>query len=82
MTSLCLRTLCLAAAGLFVAGPADAFDLFGLKLFEGQQQADQAALVTDPEPYKVSFSTGGASGALDAAIRNASALQAGVSAAG
>jgi len=56
---------------------AQAFDLFGLKLFDGQQQADQAALVTDPEPYKVTFSTGGATGALDGAIRNASGLLAG-----
>jgi translocation and assembly module TamA len=65
------------AAVLTATGRAEAFDFFGLKLFERQQQADEAALVTDPEPYKVSFSTGGATGPLDSAIRNASALLAG-----
>jgi len=65
----------LAAAAVFaVAGPAQAFDLFGLKLFEGQQQADAAALLSDPQPYKVTFSTSGATGDLDGAIRGASSL--------
>lgn len=69
---------CLAvAATLAGTTRAQAFDFFGLKLFDGQQQADQASLVTDPEPYKVTFSTGGATGALDSAIRNASGLLAG-----
>lgn len=66
-----------AAAVIAATGHAQAFNLFGLKLFEGQQQADQAALVTDPQPYKATISTGGATGALDAAIRNASSLMAG-----
>ena len=78
LTALRVRTLCLlVAAGLLGVGPASALDLFGLKLFEGQQQADEAALISDPQPYKVTFSTGGATGDLDAAIRNASALLAG-----
>jgi translocation and assembly module TamA len=59
------------------ASPATAFDLFGLKLFEGQQQADEAAVLSDPQPYRLAFSTSGATGDLDAAIRNASSLMAG-----
>jgi translocation and assembly module TamA len=66
-----------AATVLAATTHAQAFDFFGLKLFEAQQQADAAALVTDPEPYKVTFSTGGATGPLDSAIRDASALLAG-----
>jgi len=72
----CYRVLATAIL-VAAASPAEAFDLFGLKLFEGQQQADEAAVLSDPQPYKVTFSTSGATGALDAAIRGASGLLAG-----
>lgn len=78
MTYFGLRTFCLAAVLVSVAAkPAAAFDLFGLKLFEGQKQADEAAVISDPQPYSLTFSTSGATGDLDAAIRNASSLLAG-----
>ena len=73
-----LRTFCLAAVlGMVAVKPAAAFDLFGLKLFEGQKQADEAAVISDPQPYSLGFSTSGATGDLDAAIRGASSLLAG-----
>lgn len=73
-----LRKCCLAVTlVLFGASPAAAFNLFGLRLFEDQQLADAAAVLADPQPYTVTFSTSGATGALDAAIRNASGLLAG-----
>jgi translocation and assembly module TamA len=73
-----LRTVSLAAVVcVFAATPAMAFNLFGLRLFEGQQQADEAAVLADPQPYTIDFSTSGATGDLDAAIRNASGLLAG-----
>jgi translocation and assembly module TamA len=73
-----LRTVSLAAVVCVLAAtPAMAFNLFGLRLFEGQQQADEAAVLADPQPYTVDFSTSGATGDLDAAIHNASGLLAG-----
>ncbi len=57
--------------------PAVAFDLFGLKLFEGTNSADATAVLSDPQPYTLDFLTSGASGDLDSAIRNASDLVAG-----
>jgi translocation and assembly module TamA len=73
-----LRIFCLAAVLCTVAAkPAAAFDLFGLKLFEGQKQADQAAVISDPQAYSLDFSTSGATGDLDTAIRGASSLLAG-----
>jgi len=73
-----VRSLCLAVAvSLSVAGPAEAFDLFGLKLFEGQQQADEAANLADPQPYTVTFTTLGSNGDLDSTLKAASGLLAG-----
>jgi translocation and assembly module TamA len=59
------------------ASPAFAFDIFGIKLFEDARQQDAAAVLSDPQPYKLDFSTSGATGDLDAAIRNGSDLWAG-----
>ncbi|HTJ58902.1 MAG TPA: autotransporter assembly complex family protein [Devosiaceae bacterium] len=73
-----MSIVCLAFAACGVAAsPARAFDFFGLRLFEGQQQADEAAVISDPQPFSLSFSTSGATGDLDSAIRNASSLLAG-----
>jgi translocation and assembly module TamA len=66
-----ISALVLASAG---AGPALAFDFFGLKLFEGQQQADEAAVITDPQPYTLDFETGDAPGDVAGALQNASSL--------
>ncbi|MGV8953544.1 MAG: autotransporter assembly complex protein TamA [Cypionkella sp.] len=54
------------------AAPVAAFDLFGLKLFEDPKAAD-AALLADPQPYKVNLSVNG-DGDIEGAVRNASSL--------
>lgn len=64
----------LAATGLGLAvAPVSAFEIFGIKLFESQSDADAEAVIADPLPYKVNLSvtqTGGP----ENAVRNASAL--------
>jgi len=55
------------------AAPAGAFELFGMKFFEDQSEEDAAAVVVDPQPYFVTFTTS-ESGAVEGAVRNASAL--------
>lgn len=57
-------------------GAAQAFDLFGLKLFDEQSEVDAAAVIADPQPYTAELTTS-ATGPLEAAIRNASSLLAG-----
>jgi translocation and assembly module TamA len=70
-----LRALrCLAALALLLAStPAGAFEFLGLRLFEDQADRDAAAVIADPRTYQIEIHTG-AEGALDAAIRSASAL--------
>jgi translocation and assembly module TamA len=63
--------LCVAAC--LVAAPASAFDFFGLKLFEDQSEVDAAAVIADPQPYSVVV-TVNATGSVENAVRNASAL--------
>jgi translocation and assembly module TamA len=58
--------------GLAVA-PASAFEIFGIKLFESQSDADAEAVIADPLPYKVNLSVT-QTGAPESAVRNASAL--------
>lgn len=58
--------------GLAVA-PAAAFEIFGIKLFESQSDADAEAVIADPLPYKVNLSVT-QTGAPENAVRNASAL--------
>jgi translocation and assembly module TamA len=55
------------------ASAAQAFDLFGLKLFEEQSEIDAAAVIADPQPYTAELTTS-ATGPLETAIRNASSL--------
>ena len=63
--------MCVAA---FVAvAPVSAFEIFGLKLFEDQSEEDAAAVIADPQPYFVTV-TINATGAVESAVRNASAL--------
>jgi translocation and assembly module TamA len=56
------------------ASPALAFDLFGLKLFEDQSEIDADAVIADPQPYTVDFSSPNAPDDVAAAARNASSL--------
>lgn len=66
--------MCIAAAGLAAtAAPLYAFELFGIKFFEDQAEADAAAVIVDPQPYTVTFSSS-ESGSVESALRNASAL--------
>lgn len=62
--------MCIAAASLAVAAPAHGFELFGFKFFEDETQD---AVIVDPQPYKVTFSSS-ESGAVENAARNASSL--------
>lgn len=64
----------MAAAGFgAVTVPAAAFDIFGLKLFEDQSEQDAEAVIADPQPYLVTLVVN-ATGAVESAVRNASAL--------
>ncbi|MFC3703529.1 autotransporter assembly complex family protein [Devosia honganensis] len=66
--------MCVALA--LVAGtavPLSAFELFGIKLFEDQADRDAEAVIVDPQSYRVVF-TASEGGAVEAALRNASAL--------
>ncbi len=65
--------MCVAAAGLSLVAPANAFEIFGLKLFEDQSDADAEAVIADPQPYTVSLVVN-ATGELESVVRNASAL--------
>ena len=53
--------------------PAAAFEIFGIRLFEDQADRDAEAVITDPQPYIVTISVN-ATGSVEAAVRNASAL--------
>ncbi|GLQ08341.1 membrane protein [Devosia yakushimensis] len=64
--------LAATSLGLAVA-PASAFEIFGIKLFESQSDADAEAVIADPQPYKVNLSVT-ETGAPENAVRNASAL--------
>ena len=63
--------LCVAA--FLAVAPVAAFEIFGLKLFEDQSEEDAAAVIADPQPYFVTV-TINATGAVESAVRNASAL--------
>ena len=54
------------------AAPVAAFEIFGLTLFE-DANADDAAVIADPQPYGVTVAVNG-DGALESVVRNASAL--------
>ncbi len=65
--------MCLAASlGL---APVRAFELFGIKFFEDQSEIDAEAVIADPQLYSVTVSVN-TTGALESAVRNASALAA------
>jgi translocation and assembly module TamA len=53
--------------------PAAGFELFGMKFFEDQSEIDAEAVIVDPQPYIVTF-TSSEGGNVEAALRNASAL--------
>lgn len=55
------------------AAPVAAFEIFGIKLFEDQSEADAEAVIADPQPYTVSVAVN-ATGNLESVVRNASAL--------
>ena len=53
--------------------PAYAFELFGIKFFDDQSDLDAEAVIVDPQPYFVTFSSS-EGGSVETALRNASAL--------
>ena len=61
------------AVGTAAPSPAYAFEIFGFKFFEDQADRDEDAVIVDPQPYVVTF-TSSEGGAIEAALRNASAL--------
>ena len=63
--------VCVAAC--LAVAPVSAFEIFGLKLFEDQSEEDALAVIADPQPYTVVI-TVNATGSLESAVRNASAL--------
>jgi translocation and assembly module TamA len=64
--------LCVALAGFgMMAAPVAAFELFGVKFFEDESDAD--AVIADPQLYNVTV-TVNATGPLENVVRNASAL--------
>ena len=63
--------MCVAA--IVAVAPVSAFEIFGLKLFEDQSEEDAAAVIADPQPYFVTVAIN-ATGAVESAVRNASAL--------
>ena len=65
--------MCVAAAGFGLAAvPASAFEIFGLKLFEDESEADEEAVIADPQPYTIDVVV--TDEAATSAVRNASAL--------
>lgn len=65
--------MCVASAGLGLAAPANAFEIFGIKLFEDASEADAEAVIADPQPYTLSVVVNAESD-LESTVRNASAL--------
>ena len=65
--------MCIGLAMAVGAVPVAAFELFGIKFFEDQAEEDAEAVIVDPQPYFVTF-TSSEGGAVEAALRNASAL--------
>ena len=53
--------------------PVHAFELFGIKFFDDQADLDAEAVIVDPQPYFVTF-TSSEGGSVETALRNASAL--------
>jgi translocation and assembly module TamA len=50
-----------------------AFELFGIRFFDDQSDLDAEAVIVDPQPYFVTFSSS-EGGSVETALRNASAL--------
>ncbi len=53
--------------------PAHGFELFGIKFFDDQSDIDAESVIVDPQNYTVTF-TSSEGGAVETALRNASAL--------
>lgn len=66
---MCLAVAVSAGASL----PVHAFELFGIKFFDDQSDLDAEAVIVDPQPYFVTF-TSSEGGGVESALRNASAL--------
>jgi translocation and assembly module TamA len=66
---LCIGLTLVVGAAL----PAAGFELFGMKFFEDEADETAEAVIVDPQPYSVTF-TSSEGGAVEAALRNASAL--------
>ncbi|WP_248306425.1 autotransporter assembly complex protein TamA [Devosia oryzisoli] len=66
--------MCISAAALAVAvAPVSAFEFLGITLFEDQSDKDAEAVIVDPQPYTVTF-TSSEGGTVESALRDASAL--------
>jgi translocation and assembly module TamA len=65
--------LCVAIAGFGLVTHAAAFEIFGIKLFESQDDVDPDGVIVDPRKYSVVVTVNGA-GDVEGAVRNASAL--------
>ncbi|ODT82897.1 MAG: hypothetical protein ABS76_05050 [Pelagibacterium sp. SCN 64-44] len=55
------------------SAPVSAFEIFGIRLWGEAADADAEAVIADPQPYRASLSVN-ATGPVEAAVRNASAL--------
>lgn len=66
--------LAFAACLLVHAGPANAFELFGIKFFERQRDAEAEDVIGDPQHYAVEFEVAGDDEDLAKSLKNASSL--------
>ena len=75
--SLSALGIALPLASVALTPQASAFEIFGIKLFEDQNDKDADAVIADPQPYTVEV-TVSETGTPENAVRNASALVADV----
>ncbi len=69
---------CTAASLLLftcLAGPASAFELFGIKFFEGKKADDSQDVIGDPQNYTLDFAVSGGDDALTTRLQGASTLR-------
>ncbi|MBA3446624.1 MAG: outer membrane protein assembly factor, partial [Pseudaminobacter sp.] len=61
------------ALALSLAGPAAAFELFGIKIFEGDK-TDAEDVIGEPQPYSVDFTVSGTEDDIEETLKGASTL--------
>ncbi len=74
-----LRVLVSFCCACLVLSPAEAgaFSLFGITLFEDQQDEDANAVIADPQPYELTFEVTGDTATAEEPVRNAANLWSG-----